>query len=69
MQSRLKSAVMWAGIVLSAFMALGGKPETITSWALLADAVVKIVSNPFMLGSFIYTIFAIVNNPTAPKEL
>lgn len=64
MQTRIKSIVMWIGIVLSAFIAIGGQPDTLISWSAFGGAILNLISNPFLLVSFAYTIFAIVNNPT-----
>ena len=60
---------MWVGILLAGFLAIGGNPQTLTSWQAVADELIRIVSNPYILFTLAYTIFAIINNPEKAGKL
>lgn len=65
---RKHSITMWIGLIttsfFAAFTATGGDVNSLTSWKALLDAIMEILKNPFLLGTFIVTIVAVVNNPT-----
>lgn len=65
---RKHSITMWSGLVITsffaAFTATGGDVNSLTSWKALLDAIIEIIKNPFLLGTFIIAIISVVNNPT-----
>ncbi len=44
--------------------AVGAKPEMFTSWAILAEQVKNLLSNPFALGCVVVAVVGCVNDPT-----
>lgn len=62
-KQRLKSPVVWAGIAAIIISVSGINPENMTEWGILAENVLNIFKNPFILISIIVSIFAFLNNP------
>jgi phi LC3 family holin len=61
---RFKNPWFWVcllGVVLSA---MGVSPEMFTSWASVWDAIVNLVSNPFMLGCVFLSVLGVFIDPT-----
>lgn len=44
------------------------KLEEITTWKALLDIIINVLSNPFIVFSVLYNIFAGTNNPTNKKH-
>lgn len=61
---RFKNPWFWVGLVGVIFSAMGVSPDMFTSWAAVWDAIVNLVSNPFMLGSVAMAILGIFVDPT-----
>ncbi len=68
MKDRLKSPVVWAGIGAIVIAVSGINPENMTEWGILADNLVGIVENPFVLISSVVSVFAFLNNPKDKKH-
>lgn len=61
---RFKNPWFWVGLVGAVLSAMGVSPEMFTSWATVWEAIVNLVSNPFMLGSVAMAILGIFVDPT-----
>ena len=64
---RFESKGTWVGIasiLLLIITTAGVDINSLTSWSILWDSIVKIVSNPATLISIIGSIWAFLNNPT-----
>ena len=64
LQSRVKSVVMWCGIVASAFLAVGYDWHNLTSWGMVYETICNIVKNPAVLIALAINIYSTANNPT-----
>lgn len=68
---RFKSPAVWAGIISIFTIIIQGagiKVAEITSWSILLNEFIKIVSNPYILISIIVAIIVFLNNPTESKK-
>ena len=63
-QKRIKSIVMWLGIIGSALMSIGLDWHNYDSWASLFKALFDFICNPAAVITFIIIIFGQINNPT-----
>lgn len=63
-QNRMKSIIVYLGILASAFMAIGVDWHTFTSWQALGQEVMKFLGNPSMIIAYAVTVYGILNNPT-----
>ena len=61
---RLKNPVFWVSLGSAILMAIGVRPESFVSWAIVWEAVLDLVSNPFALGCTIMTVWGVINDPT-----
>ena len=61
---RLKSPVVIFGIVGLILQAAQVDPQTLTSWEILWDNILKFLGNPIQLATAIYLIFGLLNNPS-----
>lgn len=46
--------------------ATGISPETLTSWELVKEALLRVFGNPYLLGTFIIALLGQFNDPTTP---
>ena len=61
---RMKNPLFWislGGVILTA---MGESPEVFTSWGKVLQAVVALVSNPYLLGSVLLAAMGAVVDPT-----
>jgi phi LC3 family holin len=65
---RLKSPVVWIGIGALIISASGVEPQTLTSWGILWENILKFLSNPFMVASAGLAIFSFLNNPSDKEQ-
>ena len=63
-QNRLKSVVMWCGIISSAFIAVGMDWHNFTSWYALGQAFMNVLKNPSIIIALFISIYSHANNPT-----
>lgn len=61
---RFKNVWFWIGLGATILAAMGVEPEMFTSWALVWEAIVALVSNPFQLGCVIIAILGVIVDPT-----
>lgn len=63
-KKRVVNPYFWLGVGGVVLTAIHVTPETFTSWSILSEKVIDVLSNPYMLGSVIVAIFGVLNNPT-----
>lgn len=61
---RMKNPWFWVGLGGVILTAMGISPETFTSWAAVWNAIVELVSNPYMLFSVALAVLGVFNDPT-----
>lgn len=61
---RVKNPWFWVGLVGVILTAMGISAETLTSWQAVYDALMALVSNPFMLGSVFVAVLGVFVDPT-----
>lgn len=61
---RLKQPFFWIGLLGVVLTAMGVSPETLTSWQAVYDALIALLSNPFMLGSVFVAVLGVFVDPT-----
>lgn len=61
---RVKNPYFWIGLGGVILTAMGISADMLTSWAAVWDALVNLVSNPFMLGSVVLAVLGVVLDPT-----
>lgn len=61
---RLKNVWFWVGLGATILAAMGVEPEMFTSWSLVWEAIVALVSNPFQLGCVIIAVMGVFVDPT-----
>lgn len=61
---RLKNPYFWVGLVGIILTAMGISAETLTSWQAVYDALIGLLTNPFMLGSVFIAVLGVFVDPT-----
>lgn len=61
---RAKNPYFWIGLVGVILAAMGVDASTFTSWSAVWDAIVGLVTNPFMLGSVVLAVLGVLVDPT-----
>lgn len=61
---RMKNPWFWVGLCGTILTAMGVSPEMFTSWGMIWDAIVNVVSNPFMLFSVVLAVLGVFVDPT-----
>lgn len=61
---RMKNPWFWVGVFGVMLTAMGISPEMLTSWSLVWESFVNLVSNPFLLGSVFVALLGIFVDPT-----
>jgi phi LC3 family holin len=61
---RMKNPWFWVGLLGVIFAAMGVEPAMLTSWALVWESIVDLVTNPFMLFSVAFAVLGIFVDPT-----
>ena len=61
---RLKNPWFWVGVVSVALTAIGIDPSMLTSWDALYNAILDVLSNPFLLASTALSVLAVFIDPT-----
>ena len=62
-KDRFKNPYFWIGLAGVVFTAMGVSPETFTSWAVVKQQLLRLVGNPFMLGSVSIAVVGVFVNP------
>lgn len=61
---RMKNPWFWVGLIGVILTAMGISPEMLTRWEAVWQAIVELVSNPFMLGSVAVAVLGVFVDPT-----
>lgn len=61
---RAKNPWFWVGLFGTIMAAMGVSPEMFTSWEAVWEAVVNLLSNPFMLVSVALAVLGVFVDPT-----
>ena len=61
---RFKNPWFWVGLCGTVLAAMGVSPEMFTSWDAVWEAVVNMVSNPYMLVSVVLAVLGVFVDPT-----
>lgn len=61
---RMKNPWFWVGLLGVVLTGMGINPEMLTSWEAVWQAIVELVSNPFMLGSVAVAVLGVFVDPT-----
>ena len=61
---RVKNPYFWIGLGGVILTAMGISADMLTSRTAVWDALVNLVSNPFMLGSVVFAVLGVVLDPT-----
>lgn len=64
MPVRFRNFYFWVALLATVLAAMGVSPEMFTSWDLVWEALVGLVSNPFQLGCVVLAIAGVINDPT-----
>lgn len=61
---RFKNPWFWVGLCGTILAAMGVSPEMFTSWDAVWEAVVNMVSNPYMIVSVVLAVLGVFVDPT-----
>lgn len=61
---RIKNPWFWVGLLGIIMTAMGVSPEMFTSWAVVWEQFVALISNPFMLFSVALAVLGVFVDPT-----
>ena len=61
---RFKNPWFWVGLCGTILAAMGVSPEMFTSWDAVWEAVVNMVSNPYILVSVVLAVLGVFVDPT-----
>lgn len=61
---RMKNWVFWLGLGATILTAMNVSPEMFTSWSLVGQEFIKLISNPFRLGCVIIAVIGVFVDPT-----
>lgn len=63
---RFKNWAFWLGLVATMLAAIDVSPEMFTSWNIVADELVALLSNPYRLGCLLVAVVGVLTDPTTP---
>lgn len=63
---RFQNWAFWVGLGATILAAMNVSPEMFTSWNLVAQEFIALVSNPFRLGCVIIAVIGVFSDPTTP---
>lgn len=61
---RLKNPFFWIGLGAIIITAMGADPEMFTSWQIVKEQFIELVSNPFMLVTVALAVIGYIQDPT-----
>ena len=61
---RFRNVWFWVGLGATILASMGVEPSMFTSWPLVWEAIVNLVSNPFQLGCVVIAIIGVFVDPT-----
>lgn len=63
---RFKNWAFWLGLVATMLAAIDVSPEMFTSWNIVANELVALLSNPYRLGCLLVAVVGVLTDPTTP---
>ena len=66
MNNRFKNVGLWIGLIGIVLTAAGIDPATLTSWDVLANNLLEIIRNPYMIVSVVMAVVGVFTDPTTP---
>jgi len=67
MKNKLTNPIFWITMITLVLASAGVDFETLTSWPLLADALLSIVKNPVAIAMVLVTAYGIYNDQSTKK--
>ena len=64
MNKRIRNPWFWVGLIGIVLTAMGVSADTLTSWGAVADALINMLTNPFILGSVALAVLGVFVDPT-----
>lgn len=64
MNTRYKNPYFWFGLIGVVLSAMGMSPEMFTSWALVRQAAMDLIGNPFLIVTVILAVMGVFVDPT-----
>lgn len=64
---RIKNPYFWIGLLGVVLAAMGIDAEMLTSWVAVKDALVALISNPYMIGCVVAAVLGVCLDPTTAK--
>ena len=66
MNNRFRNIGFWVGLIGIVLTAAGIDPATLTSWDVLANNLLEIIRNPYMIVSVVMAVVGVFTDPTTP---
>lgn len=64
MNKRSRNVWFWIGLVGVVLTAMGINPEMLTSWGVVKDSLIALISNPYMIGCVVIAVVGVFVDPT-----
>lgn len=64
MPVRFRNWAFWVGLGATILAAMNVSPEMFTSWELVWQELVALLSNPFRFGCVVIAVLGVINDPT-----
>ncbi|MHC1722427.1 MAG: phage holin [Aminipila sp.] len=61
---RFKNPYFYIGLLGVILTAMGVSPESVTSWEIVKQHAIELLSNPYMLGSVLIAVIGVIHDPT-----
>lgn len=63
---RFQNWAFWLGLGATILAAMNVSPEMFTSWELVGQECLNLISNPFRLGCVLVAVIGVLTDPTTP---
>ena len=63
---RFQNWAFWLGLGATILAAMNVSPEMFTSWELVGQELLSLISNPFRLGCVVVAVIGVLTDPTTP---
>ena len=63
---RFQNWAFWLGLGATILAAMNVSPKMFTSWALVGQEFLNLISNPFRLGCVVVAVVGVLTDPTTP---
>lgn len=64
MKNRIRNPYFWIGLIGVVLTAMGVNAETFTTWTAVADALLALLNNPYLLGSVAIAVLGVFVDPS-----